>query len=67
MSVFLEESAVTDEDMLRLFSLYYMYLKDVGKVPWDYYQALQGGFCGDIQTDGFVRNPRILLARSCEY
>ena len=55
MLVFMEGRGVTDE-RLKLFSLYAMHLKDVGKVPRDYFQALQGDFAA-----------MFLLARSCEY
>ena len=67
MSVFLEGRGVTDEDRLKLLSLYAMHLKDVGRVPRDYFQALQGDFSAMFKPTGLFADPRILLARSCEY
>ena len=58
MSVFLEEIGFTDEDRLKLFSLYAMHLKDLGKVPRDYFQALQGDFAAMFKPTGFVCGPK---------
>ena len=58
---------VTDEDRLKLFSLYAMHLKDVGRVPRDHFQALQGDFAAMFKPTGLFADRRILLARSCEY
>ena len=65
--VFLEGRGFTDEDRLKLFSLYAMHLKDMGKVPRDYFQALQGDFAAMFKPTGLFADPRVLLARSCEY
>ena len=64
MSVYMVGSGITDSDRMHLVSMYALYLKDLGLVPRDYFQALAGDFSAKHLDASIFSDPMVMLARS---
>ena len=64
MSIYMEGVGIHDSDRLHLLSMYALHLKDIGRVPRDYFQSLASDFALRHLPVSMFSDPMVMLARS---